>query len=278
MFYNEIMKVEDFLKDNSYQIKDCLFPIVRIREKEDLVVLYLKEEKISISIEDYFYYGLSSCKGLDEHLYQELKRKEKSLLAYRGCLRKLSMKDFSTEQIIRYLNRYDLDKDETESIIQKLEEYDLLNDERYCIGRIDQLNKTMNSSRQIRQKLSKEGIDNELIQTHLKTDAASEREKAFSLAEKCLRTMRGRSSRAMKQAILQKLTGQGFSYDIASEVCSRLVISSDNEDELLDKEYQKALKKYAKKYEGRELDMKIYAYLLGKGFEGADIKKRIANN
>ena len=77
----------------------------------------------------------------------------------------------------------------------------------------------------------------------------------------------------MKQSILLKLTGNGYSYENALKAVESLNINNENELELLSKEYTKALKKYEKKYDDYELRNHIYAYLLNKGFKTDDIKE-----
>ena len=84
------MKVEDFLKQNKIEQEiDAVYPIKKIRIDEDSVLLYLEDEKIRISDEAYFSYGIKNLKGLDEELYQKLKDDETLFKAYKSCLRKL---------------------------------------------------------------------------------------------------------------------------------------------------------------------------------------------
>ena len=99
------MKVEDFLKQNKIEQKiDAVYPIKKIRIDEDSVLLYLEDEKIRISDEAYFSYGIKNLKGLDEELYQKLKDDETLFKAYKSCLRKLSMKDHTVKQIRDFLS------------------------------------------------------------------------------------------------------------------------------------------------------------------------------
>ena len=67
------MKVEDFLKENNIQITDIKYPIKKIKTREDDVLIYLEQEKIVVSIENYFKYSLAKIKGLDEKTYVLLK-------------------------------------------------------------------------------------------------------------------------------------------------------------------------------------------------------------
>ncbi|MBQ3295990.1 MAG: RecX family transcriptional regulator [Erysipelotrichaceae bacterium] len=265
------MKLEDFLTENRIETdKDIKYEIRRIKATEDYVLLFLEEEKIMISLENYFKYNVKNLKGLDDELYEHFKKDEKLLKAYRGCLRKLSSKDHTVKQIRDYLYRYELKRSEIEDLIKRLKEYGLLDDEKYCIGKIGYYQNSLYSARQIRMKLLKDGINEELINKHLSNE--NEYEKVLKLAEKYARD-KGKSVKALKQSILIKLTGNGYSYDNASKAVESLNINNENELELLSKEYAKALRKYEKKYEDYELRNHIYAYLLNKGFRSDDIKE-----
>ena len=266
------MKFEEFIgiKENT-DIKNVVYPIKNIKEKEDYVLLILEEEKIMISIETFFKYGIGKLKGLDENLYQTLKEDERLLKAYRGCLRKLSMRDHSIRQINDYLLKYGLNASEINTIIDKLKQYGLLDDDKYTQSRINYLNNSLISRKQIKTKLKKDGISDEMIEKYLDNDD-EDYAKAVKTAQKYSQTQRNSSTRMKKQKVLTYLLNAGFSYENSKNAVDSLEIKSENELELLGKEYQKALKKYEKKYSDYELKQKIYAYLLNKGFNSDDIK------
>ena len=267
------MELNDFLKENRIEMGDIKYPIKKIKTTEDYVLVFLDDEKIMISLESYFKYGVKDLNGLDDNLYKLFKDDEMYLKAYRGVLRKISAKDHTVKQIRDYLSRTDLNASQIDEIINRLIEYDLLNDEKYCINKINYYNNTNLSSKQIRQKLIKEGVDIELIKQYLNNDYSDEYRKAKALAEKYNRTIKGKSVNMVKQTILNKLVSNGFSYEISKSVVDELNINNENELELLKKEYLKALNKYQKKYEDYELQNHIYSYLMNKGFKSEDIKK-----
>lgn len=265
------MKLENIVNNND--IKNIKYEIKKIKTYDDYVFIYLDEDKIQVSIDDYFKYNLSKIKGLDENLYNQLKSDETNLKAYRSCLRKLSIKDYTTKQIKDHLRKYNIDNNEVNNIIDKLTTYGLLNDEKYCINKINYYNKQSLSNRNIKQKLIKEGIHEDLINEHLVIDHSLEQNKADALALKYSRTINNKSINAKKQAIVSKLVSNGYSYDTARNSLHKLSINDDNELELLNREYIKAKNKYSKKYEDYDLRSKIYAYLLNKGFKSDDINK-----
>ena len=265
------MKLEDFLSENKTDtVQDIKYSIKKIKATEDYVLVFLDDEKIMISLENYFKYNVKYLKGLDEKLYDTFRNEERLLKAYRGALRKISGKDHTIKQIREYLYRCELKKDEIDSLVKRLCDYGLLDDEKYCIGKISYYQNSLYSAKQIRMKLLKEGITEELIDKYLNND--NEYEKVLKLAEKYSKD-KGRSSKALKQNILVKLTGNGFSYENAKKAVDSLNINNENELELLSREYAKALRKYEKKYEDYDLRNHIYAYLLNKGFRNEDIKE-----
>ena len=269
------MKLENFITQNKIEIKDIDYRITKIKEKQDLVLIYLdNDEKINISIENYFKYNLSKVKGLDIETYNKLKDEEIILLAYKRVINKLSQKDYTIKQIQNYLKlKHNLDYKEIDTIINKLKNYDLLDDEKYCINRINYLSNENLSNKQIKLKLLKEGISEQLIDNNLKNDYQDELNKCVNIANKYDRSIKNKSENLKKQSILNKLVGLGYSYDIARQAVIDLNIKVDNEYELCKREYARALLKYSKKYKDYELKNKIYAYLLLKGFSASMIKE-----
>ncbi len=250
------------------------YKIKRIITGNDMVKLYLEEDRISVSVEDYFRYGLKDRSSIDADTYRILKTNEKNLKAYQSCLRKLSMKDHTVKQIRDHLRKRELEKEEIDSIVDKLVSYDLLNDEKYCQNKAIYYNNQNLSYRQIRQKLKKDGISEEIIDRFLQKDDTKELQKIEKLVDKYERNIRNKSHIGTKNAIIGKLVNSGFSFSDSKEAADRIQIDEENEIKLLKKEYQKALSRYQKKCEGHELKQKIMQNLLQKGF-GYDVIKEV---
>jgi len=270
------MKVEDFLNINTINNNiENKYTIKKTKILDDGVILYLdSNEKVYLSIDSYFGLGISKLKGLDESLYLAIKNDERVFLAYRGVLRKLSIKDYSIKQIRDYLiNKKQLSNEETKQIIDKLIDYGMLDDSKYCVNRISYLSKQLFSNKQIRCKLLQDGINKDLINTYLIENASKEYTKVCKLASKYSKSIKGKSLNALKQTILTKIVNAGYKYDLAIQAINELDLCIDNELQLLQKEYLKAKQKYQKKYENYDLRNHIYSYLVNKGFKSEDIKK-----
>ena len=262
------------IKINKPIVSDIKYQIIKTKELQDSVIIYLdNKEKIFVSIDKYFEYVINNQKGLDDNLYEILKNEERLFLAYRGVLRKLSTKDFTIKQIKDYLKiKKELKNEEIETIINKLTSYGLLDDDKYCQNRIVYLNKQLLSTKQIKIKLQKEGLNKELIEKYVINNVESEYDKAKQLAKKYSNSIKNKSLNAAKQNILSKIINSGYSYDAAKDAIDSLNLKIDNEDELLKKEYTKAQIKYSKKYVDYDLRNHIYSYLINKGFKSEDIR------
>lgn len=268
------MNFEEFLQLKKPEVKEIKYYIKKTVEKQDCVVLHLdNSEKIYVSVDKYFEYGLNNLEGIDESFYTDLKDEERMFLGYQSALRKLSIKDFSVKQISNHLKiKKQLNSDEIDAIISKLKSYGLLDDERYCVNRTNYLSKQLLSTKQIKNKLNKEGISKDLIDKYVIINSEDEYSNIKELARKYSNSIKNKSVNATKQSILTKLVSAGYSYDLAKECISELNLKNENELALLKKEYDKAKLKYSKKYSDYDLRNHIYSYLVNKGFNSEDIK------
>ena len=251
------------------------YPIKRVITGNDLVKLYLEEDKISVSIEDYFKYELGKRSSLDSDTYQILKNNEKILKAYQSCLRKLSLKDHTVKQIRDHLFKKEIEKEDIDDIIEKLLSYDLLDDEKYCQNKITYYDNENLSYHQIRQKLKTDGVSDDIIGRYLVLNEKKERQKIDKLVGKYSRSIRNKSHNNVKNAIISKLVNSGFPFSDCKEAAGQLLKDEKNEIKLLEKEYQKARIRYGKKYEGYDLNRKIMQSLVQKGFAYDDIRNRM---
>ncbi|MDO4197661.1 MAG: RecX family transcriptional regulator [Erysipelotrichaceae bacterium] len=265
------MNYEKLLNKDRYEVKDIKYPIKKYTIRDNYVIVYLEDSRISVSLDDYVKYSISSLKGLDDNLYNILVENEKYLKAYQGCLRKLSVKDNTVKNIRDYLKRFDISDEIKNQIIDELILKGYLDDEKYCKNRIMYLSDTLLSNRQIRYKLLKEGISQEYIDKYL--TESSQSDKVLELVRKYNDKIQNKSLADKKRSIRAKLMSMGFSSDDINDAFNQIEISSDNEDDLLNKEFNKIKRKYENKYKDIELKQKITASLMGKGFRYEAIKE-----
>ena len=101
-----------------------------------------------------------------------------------------------------------------------------------------------------------------------------EKKKAKALLEKLDKKYDRYAYSSKKKHVYQALISQGYNIEVAKEVSELVKRGTDKQEiALLKKDYEKALKRYERKYEGYQLKQKLYAYLVSKGYGYKDIKK-----
>ena len=251
------------------------YVISKIKLKNDVVALFLtnnlkQSDKLYISVDDFYDNGLRINTVVNSSLLSYLKERENYVKAYKSCIRRLSLKDYTKSQILTHLDtKFVLNDDSKGQIMTKLESLNLLNDEEYTLSFIKRLNSRMLSFKAINKRVNELGVAKETIQDAFKKIDINDEENCLKKANKYFYTVRGKSSNLKKQTIVSKLINDGFPYEIAKKSVNKLDFSGDliNDNNLIKKEAMKAYNKYANKYEGSELRNKIFNYLLSKGFE-----------
>lgn len=149
----------------------------------------------------------------------ELKQK---ILRY--CLWLLSRRDYSVFEVEKKLKSKDFPIDEIEIVIAYLNNAKLLDDKRFAENYL-RIHHNRGKIR-IKYELIKKGIKDDLIQSALNS-ASSESQfaEAMEVAKKWLeRKNRPDSDQyKLKQLLVQKLSRQGFEYEIVREVANKLV-------------------------------------------------------
>lgn len=261
--YEEV--IEEFVKD---------FTITKVQLKEDIVVINIEstdlKEKISISSDTYLELGLRKGDRLSKQIYERIKREEVVTLAYRKTLKKIAVRDYSEREIRDYLYaNFDISQNQIDDLINKLKEYSFIDDEKYVFNKINSFKNLLYSKRMMIKKLKEAGISQEIIDKNVTTTFDEELIKAKKLSNKYNLAIHGKSLNSRKQTIIKKLVDNGYSLDIAKNAIEYLDFSAYKleESEVLKIEANKALRKYSKKYEGRELRNRLFNYLASKGFE-----------
>ena len=262
--YEEV--IEDFKKS---------FIINKIKLKNDVVSLYLsnslkQSDKLYISVDDFYEYGLRIDNILNSEFLNFLKQRENYAKAYKSCIRRLSIKDYTKHQISKHLDtKFELNEESKNQILNKLESLNLLNDAEYTKSFIKRLNNRMMSYKAINKKLKEIGVTKDIIQDAFNSIVVDDSVNCDKKANKYFYTVKGKSSNMKKQTIISKLVNDGFSLENAKNSVEKLDFSSDqiNDNKLIKKYATKAYNKYVGKYEGSELRNKIFQYLISKGFE-----------
>ena len=231
-------------------------------------------KEIRVTLDDYVQYGLRKGITITKKQLQSFEEHIDSELLYQRCLRKLSLKDRTIYEMRKWLKETELADDlEVNTLVGKLLQKGYLDDEKLCIEQILALSNSLYGPKQIITKLKQRGIKEDCILACMEQLKIKEYEYALTYAIKALKQSQKSSVTKTKNTIRNKLMMRGYSNSTIEKVVSELDYSSNKENEnvLLEKLIQKAMKRYERKYRGYDLKTRIYRYCLTQGFHGEDI-------
>lgn len=285
----QVYDVNKFIRDmlTVYQVaisdyEDC-YTIKKITPNDDCMKLtlyspkYKIEDTLLISLDDYMFHRLKKDDVIEMYVYEALKHRENVLLAKRACIRKLCSKDYTRKEMYDFLitqEKYPVVQEEAEELIAQLEARGFINDDAYTAIHVDKMNVALIGKKLIVKRLVQKGIPEEKVEAHLATfDDANEKIKCEKVAMKYAATIRNKSIRMKKNAIMGKLHRGGYANDIVNEVLANMNFQEDllQETVLLKKAMEKAKKMYGLKYSGKKLKDKVISNVLQKGFLYDDI-------
>ena len=275
IFYEKAMEVYE----GAIELFRHMNVIEDIDLRDDSALLYItgegkEETKIQISLDDYMEEGYRKGTRLSDSQVEELKEREKGLLAYQKCVRRISYKDRTKKEIQDWLKQEtDCGPEAIETVIRRLEEKGLIDDSRYAEEAIHRMKGGLQGEDRISRELKKRGISAEIIRQKLENRPEDEEENARMYAEKIRNTIHGESLVMKKRKIRTKMLQRGFSSDIIDRVEEDLDFTSDQskETENLRKCALKARKRYEKKYTSSQLRNAVYRFCSAHGYEGDDI-------
>ena len=248
--------------------------IKSIKAFKDHVTLYFgKGEPLRISkeafVSSYLYVG-KSLTNKDIAYLEEITAMT-TLLNY--ALSIVSKKHISEKEMMEKLLKKEDNYTAAKNVITKLKENDLLNDKAFMEDLIIWDNERCFGENKIIKHLKDKGIPDSLIKK-ASFPVTNERKKAKSLLDKLEKKYDRFAYISKKKHVYQALVSQGYNMEVAKEVAELVKKGNDKQEiSLLKKDYEKALKRYERKYEGYQLKQKLYAYLVSKGYSYKDIKK-----
>lgn len=273
MFYTKVMSVyyqaiDDF--EDSYEVQ-------KIKPVDEYMRIYIENDKedepikILISLEDYFTLKIQKNTLLDRTTVAELQHKEILLNAYRSCIRKLRIKDYTVKEMTTYLKQQrELQMEEIETVIHDLMHKGYLNDHAYMMAKIEKMQFTLQGKGKILRYLVEKGIPYEdVVEALANVKDEDESAKASKMAEKLKNTVKDKSLSMKRKVIAQKLIGQGFDSTIARHVSEEVEFEDTDESAALEKTMQKAIRTYQRKFSGLALKNKVITYCIQKGFSSS---------
>lgn len=241
--------------------------------KDHVTLSFFKGEPLKISKEAFVSSYLYAGKEISVKEINKLKEITalSTLLTY--ALSLVSKKHYSEKEMLNKLLKKEDNYTAAKAVIAKLKENDLLDDKAFMEDLIAWDNERGFGQNKIKKHLQDKGIPDALI-NKASFPASLERKKAKSLLDKLEKKYDRYNHTSKKQHVYQALIAQGYSIDVAKEVSSNVKASNDKKEiSLLKRDFEKAKVRYARKYEGYQLNQKLYAYLASKGYKYQDIKK-----
>lgn len=207
---------------------------------------------------------------LTESTIEEIMGHEDKHLAYLMAIRYLSYRMRSTKEIETYLRKKEVSPQTIASIMARLQKENLLDDHAFAAAFVrDRMLQTSKGPRVIINELREKGVSQEVAEVAAEQYGLEQQvEKAQKWAIKEVAKKSSHSVRKRKEQLQYKLMQKGFSQEAVQIVMEEVTIEVDEETEKLrlEKQAQRALRRYERKHEGYELKMQIKAALYNRGF------------
>ena len=223
----------------------------------------------------------NGCYKIDITGYGDIQLHEETILKYELLLKK-NITSLLIQEIIDFDKTWDVyyaglkllkarfrsTKDLKELLIKKEYPTNLVNDTINKLikqGYLD--DRILTSSRgplRIKKELLNKGVSIDIVNDEISAFTSDlQIEKIDKIIRIALKSNRNRGGNVLKNKIINDLVSSGYDISLINKVISNYEF--DNNLEIAKKEYEKLLKKYEKKYSGRELDYKIREKLYQKG-------------
>jgi len=233
--------------------------------------IYLNDEyAFSVDESTLIKFGLTKGKILDPFEMDEIAYEDEIAKAFNRALHFLSYQMRSEFEVKKKL----LDAGFGESVvleaIQKLKKLGFLNDESYSKALLETKKKTAKKGPMaIKQDLKKKGIDKNTMEKALESYTYEEQlQLAMQLAEKTVKMNPKKTPAQIKQKIQDTLIRKGYSFEIVNEILDQIELERDDDEwyELIAVQGEKIWNKYVRKFEGKQLELKVKQALYQKGF------------
>ena len=199
-------------------------------------------------------------------MYNEILKKTNFYDIYNKVVKYILKKRRSEKEIRTYLNKFDLNTDDFDMIIDKLKSATLLDDRGYCKAFInDNIYLSKNGIVKIRNELLKNDIPLYLIDEELNNiDTQIVDDNLEKLILKKIKNNRRYSNYHLRQKILNEMLNLGYSKVKVLDIIDKNIFNDEN---ILEREFNKIYINLKRKYDGIELQSKIKQKLLIKGFD-----------
>ena len=213
-------------------------------------------------------------KEIDIELYNIIIKDTEYYTGYNKVVKYILKRRRSEKEIKEYLIKLQLKENDIAKIINKLKSINLINDREYCKAFInDKVNLSKQGINKIRLNLLQQDIPIEIIEEELKKiDSDILNNRLEKLIIKKIDSNRKYSKNILKQRILNEMINLGYNKETILDILDENIRDDQN---IIEKEFEKIYNKFSKKYTGNELNIKIKQKLLSKSFNSEDIDSLI---
>lgn len=185
--------------------------------------------------------------------------------AYNLSLNYITIKLRTKKELKDYLLKKNYDISIIDKVIQRIESEGYINDNLYIESFVnDKVNLSIWGPLKIKKTLVSMELNEELINNKLySVNSDIWKEKVVKIVNKKLKSIKNKSTYMIKNKLKVDLFNLGYESEVITEVLSD--IKFDNND-AINKDYNKCLTKYSKKYSDDELYLKVRNYLYTKGY------------
>ncbi len=214
-------------------------------------------------------YDLLLKREVTEELLFQLLEENQRYVIYDICLKMLSRRLRSKKELVNLLTKKGYAPEKIEEAIALLEKQGYLNDLQYASSYVhDRILLSYDGPKKIETQLTKNGIDTKSSKEAMAQFSLDiQKEKITKIIQKERKTNRTKSNSVLNQKIVLHLVNLGYDRSLVLSLLeSNNEVDVEKEKELATREYQKLYQKLSRKYEGRELELKIRQKMYQKGF------------
>ena len=227
--------------------------------------LIIDDEKIKVYDDVLLELGIMRAQEISDEIYQKLIVSAKYYEAYNKVIKFINSKLRTEKEIRDELKTLENTTFHIEKLINKLKNEGYLNKERYIEAYInDKMLLSLEGPLKIKKSLINLGFEEKeftVFFQKISTDEWAQRVK--KLINKKIKTYHKLSNRMLKIKLKKDLQNMGYPSDFEYLLNDVEV----NDEDALKKDYQKFYNKYARKYEGKELQIKLKQKLYTLGYD-----------
>lgn len=241
--------------------------------KKNLTISFTDRSKIKVALEVSANFYLYEGKTLSRKEINQIIEFSNTAELMKYALSLLKKGHYSEWKMREKLYAKEASKKDVDLIIKRLKEYDLINDKMLILDTIEYGNERNIGKNKIIQDLLNKGFFMENI-SKFNFPYSLEKKKALNNLPKLERKYDKYPFEQKKQHIYKALLSLGFDNDVALEALGHIKEpKTKEENNKLERDFDKTLLRYKNKYDGYELKSKTINYLRSRGYKLNDIMK-----